>query len=236
MGCGVRILVVSTLAAALATSLPAQRGGFAGGHGGTGRGAILPSSTAIGAGALTRGPSSVARSTMPARAPGYRGSGVANRGRVGVYRRDYRHLPFAYWAAPYYYPVLDYGDTGYSGNKPDYYDTGDDPSSQAAMMAQNALMEQVQRLSAQVAQLQNGQPAQPQSNTQQQEPPQVPVTLVLRNGQQLQVQNYAVMDQTFWDLSRQPVRKIPIASIDVAASAKATEASGGDFPALGATQ
>ncbi len=102
-------------------------------------------------------------------------------------------------------------------------------------MAQHALVNQVQRLSAQVAQMQYGQQTQMQQYAMQQEPPpppQIPVTLVLRDGQQLQVQNYAVMDQTFWDFTRQPVRKIPLSSIDVAASAKATEAKGGEFPQL----
>jgi hypothetical protein len=105
-------------------------------------------------------------------------------------------------------------------------------------MAQDALIEQVQRLSAQVSQLQAGQqaqaglPAQPEPPS----PPRVPVTLILRNGQQFQVQNYAVMDKTFWDLTNQTARKIPIATIDIAASEKATEASGGEFPQLGSAQ
>jgi len=62
----------------------------------------------------------------------------------------------------------------------------------------------------------------------QQTNPQVPITLVLRNGQQIQVQNYAVMDQTFWDFTRQPARKIPVSSIDIAASTRATEAKGAE--------
>jgi hypothetical protein len=55
---------------------------------------------------------------------------------------------------------------------------------------------------------------------------------VLRNGQKIQVQNYAVMGDSFWDFSRQPARRIPLSMVDVAASAKATEANGGQFPAL----
>jgi hypothetical protein len=46
------------------------------------------------------------------------------------------------------------------------------------------------------------------------------------------VQNYAVMNGVLWDFSRQPTRKIPIASIDVSASTSATEANGGEFPQL----
>jgi len=55
---------------------------------------------------------------------------------------------------------------------------------------------------------------------------------VLRDGQQLQVASYAVMDRVFWDFSKQPARRIAVADIDVAASTKATEATGGEFPEL----
>ncbi len=56
-----RALLYGIFAAAIATNLPAQRGGGRGGS------VPLPSSTALGAGALNFGPSSTARSTMPAR-------------------------------------------------------------------------------------------------------------------------------------------------------------------------
>jgi len=41
-----------------------------------------------------------------------------------------------------------------------------------------------------------------------------------------------VMNKVFWDFSQQPARRIPIANIDVAASKKATEAAGAEFPEL----
>jgi hypothetical protein len=37
----------------------------------------------------------------------------------------------------------------------------------------------------------------------------------------------------FWDFTNQPVRRIPIAGIDIPASQKATEESGAEFPQLG---
>jgi hypothetical protein len=147
--------------------------------------------------------------------------------------RDYRRVPYAYFFAPYYYPFLDYGNSAY----PDYgYDPGPDPDAQGAMMAQNVLGDQINRLSAEVEQMKYAQAPQPPPYGPREEPqpPQAPVTLVLRDGQQLKVQNYAVMDQTFWDFSSQPTRKIPIANIDVAASARATAAGGGEFPSLSA--
>lgn len=227
MGCITRTLLFSALTAALAVNLPAQRGG---------PGTALPSSTAIGAGALRTGPSTTARSTIPARVPyasGYGGSSyLGGFGRSnGYYGRNTRRMPFAYWIAPYYYGPFDSGDTGAPGpgDDSDY-----DPNVAAAMAAQNALVNQVRNLSAQVAQLEYGQQMQqtPYAPEQPPAPPQVPVTLVLRSGQQLQVQNYAVMDQTFWDFSKQPVRKIPLSSIDIGASEKATKASGGEFPQM----
>jgi hypothetical protein len=63
-------------------------------------------------------------------------------------------------------------------------------------------------------------------------PPAAPITVVLRSGQKIEVQNYAVMGDSFWDFSRQPARRIPLSSVDIAASTKATEAGGGQFPAI----
>jgi hypothetical protein len=142
--------------------------------------------------------------------------------------------------APYYYPAFDSsGGTDYSaapyddsGNGP-----GPDPATDPMMMNQAALGQQVQRLTAQMNDLMNSQgpppsAAAPQPETQ----PTVPVTLVLRNGEQLQVQNYAVTDNTFWAFAQHGTRKIPLSNIDLAASAKATQANGGDFPQISATQ
>ena len=243
-----RAVLLGALAAAVAVNLPAQRGGGGhagggfggGGHvgggfsGGPGRVAAqsvpLPSATALGAGALRFGPSSTARSIQAAR--GFIGpNGRVTRLTRGHAFRGYG-APFAYWLSPWYFP-FDYTDPSSAG--PD--DTGYDPNAEAAMMAQNDLAEQVRRLSAQVAQLQSGlqPPPPPDAAQQENQPPPVPVTLILHDGQQLQVQNFAVMNQTFWDFTRQPVRKIPISSIDIAASTKATQANGGEFPQL-ATQ
>jgi hypothetical protein len=169
--------------------------------------------------------------TIPPASPGYTGIRSGALRSYGYRGRDFRRVPYAYFFAPYYYPFLDYGSSGY----PDYgYDPGPDPGAQSAVMAENMMGDQINRLSAEVEQLKYAQAPQPPpyATREDPQPAQPPVTLVLRNGQQLQVQNYAVMDQTFWDFSTQPTRKIPIANIDVAASAKATAASGGEFPQL----
>jgi hypothetical protein len=105
------------------------------------------------------------------------------------------------------------------------------------MMAnQAALGQQVQRLTAQMNDLMAGQQPYPPQPAAPPQPPPVPVTLVLRNGEKLQVQNYAVTNNTFWDFTQRGARKIPLSNIDLAASAKATQANGGEFPQLEGAQ
>jgi hypothetical protein len=171
---------------------------------------------------------------------GIRPGALSSHGPYGIgrnYSRNYRRLPYGYFFAPYYYPFLDYAsspylDYGYGGYG---YDAAGDPNAQGALMAQNMLGDQINRLSAEIDQMRYAQQQMappPPAPSEDPQPPSRPVTLVLRNGQQLRVHNYAVMDETFWDFSVQPARQIPIANIDVAASAKATIANGGEFPEL----
>lgn len=229
-----RMLLLSALSLAVAFVLFAQRGG--GARAAAPSGAHAFSSPRIGTAPF---------GTIPPASAGYTGiraGALRSYGAVRSYgraARDYRRAPYSYFFAPYYYPYLGYSDFAYSdyGNDPGYgYDAAADPNAQGALMAENMLGDQINRLGAEVDQLKYGQPPAPPPQQQDPQPPQAPVTLVLRNGQQLQVQNYAVMDETFWDFSAQPTRKIPIANIDIAASAKATIASGGDFPDLSPLQ
>jgi hypothetical protein len=81
----------------------------------------------------------------------------------------------------------------------------------------------------------DSQPAMPPQTAYQQPPePLPPLVVVLQNGQKLQLSNYAVVDDVLWDFSRAGGRKIPVSSIDLAASAKATEDAGGEFPQFSA--
>jgi hypothetical protein len=175
---------------------------------------------------------------------GYKGGSSGHRGsNYGRYNRAYPALPFSYIAAPYYYPFFDSGSPFPEdyGPGPDYPPEGSD--AQASLMAQEALGQQLAHLSAQVEELKNNQQnaqqpqfqppeATPQATP---EPPPPPVTLVLRSGVQVQVQNYAVMSGSFWDFSSHPAKRIPLSQIDVDASTKATEANGGEFPSIGST-
>lgn len=144
-----------------------------------------------------------------------------------------RQAPYGYFSAPYY-PFLGYGDSGFATNQNDT-PPPEDPSVQSMMAVQGALGQQVKILSDQIQQLTNAQQRGAVSENEGTEEiaPRVPITVVLRNGQRIQVQNYAVMDHTFWDFTRQPARRIPVSSIDIAASTRATEANGAEFPQLG---
>lgn len=62
--------------------------------------------------------------------------------------------------------------------------------------------------------------------------PEAPITVVLRDGRSFQTQSYAVMGGTLWDLSKPTPHKVPLSDIDVPASQKATDASGGEFPSV----
>jgi hypothetical protein len=132
---------------------------------------------------------------------------------------------------PYYYPDFGY-DNGFEAPPPE------NASAQGAIMAENRLGEQIRRLSAEIealrnAQQQNSQPPDyPQASEAPQLPPAPPIVLVLRDGQQVKTDNYAVMNNTLWDFSKQPARRIPISSINVSASEKASEANGAEFPQI----
>jgi hypothetical protein len=211
-------------------------------RGGGGARTTLPSSTAIGAGALSAFPSSTARSAAPAigrSGYGRSGYGYGSRNYAGAYaNRGYRPLPRSYFLAPYYYPFFDWsGGTDYSNGPYDSsgYGYGPDPGTDQMMMNQAAMGQQLSQLSAQVNNLMYGPNNAPAPAADQQTPPPPPVTLVLRSGERLKVENYAIAGSTFWDFTQAGARKIPLSNIDLAASARATEATGAEFPQITAT-
>jgi hypothetical protein len=61
-------------------------------------------------------------------------------------------------------------------------------------------------------------------------PPASPIVVVLKNGQRVQMQSYGIMNGLVWDFSRPNSQRIPMATVDVAASVKATQEAGGRFP------
>jgi len=234
-----RVLLLVALSLAVASALLAQRGGARSSAPSGGRSFSSPRVGTAPFGTVP--PASAGYTGIRSGALQSHGGGLRSYGASRSYGRgrDFRRVPYAYFE-PYYYPYLGYSDFAYPnyGYDPGYdYDAAADPNAQGALMAENMLGDQLNRLGAEVEEMKYGQQQPPATLPREDpQPPQAPVTLVLRNGQQLQVQNYAVMDQTFWDFSAQPTRKIPIANIDLAASAKATIANGGDFPDLNTTR
>jgi hypothetical protein len=223
---------------ALAVCLQAQHGGGAGGHAGSRGGSSFHSSS-----------SGFRPSTGFTGAPAtgvnnvYRGGNLNRRPSNQRFGRNYApnrrgYVPFVYGA--YFDPFYSSFDSAFDYG-PGSYAYPPDSGEQTAEVTANLLGEQMQRLSDQVQQLGSQQsnvpppyapgysPAAPPSDP---APAPAPVTVVLRNGQQIQVQNYAVMGDSFWDFSRQPARRIPLTSVDIAASTKVTEANGGEFPAI----
>jgi len=82
------------------------------------------------------------------------------------------------------------------------------------------------------------QPVQQQQEPVQQTPPepQPPLVLVLQNGQKLELTNYAIVDNVLWDLSKPATHKIPLSTVNIPASEKATEDNGGEFPQVQPSQ
>jgi len=156
-----------------------------------------------------------------------------------------RRYPAVYGYYPYFDPFLDYGN-GFYFNGPDQnYGYGQsDPAAETADVTGNLLGEQVQRLAAEVDAMRNQGMQEsyvPMARPRYNAPPMIPadetpssapVTLILRDGKSLKLDSYAVMGQQIWDFSAQPAKKIAIASIDLPASQKATEAAGGEFPEI----
>lgn len=247
MSAGIRILWLAMLLSQSGALLLAQHGHGGGSHSaGFGHSATasshLSSASGFGGSSIT-GSAPVYASRFAGGYPGvsqrlgtYPGSPYGPWRRGSRYGRFNYALPYAYFGAPYFPffggPYSDdfdsYNSAGYAG----------DPSG-GAPADDSGLGEQVQQLSAQINGLQDQlaqrtQPSVPPeySTTPAPGPPSPPLTVVLTSGQTLEVQNYAVMGDTFWDFSSQPARKIPLSKIDVAASARASEASGAEFPQL----
>lgn len=152
------------------------------------------------------------------------GGGRSNRGTAG------------FVGGPLYLPFL--GADPSIGNFPSYPETVD-PNAQAFAATQDALAEQIRQLSNELeAVKRQGPPPPEQAPVAAPEPstPQPSVSVILKNGQQISIQSYAVMNGFLWDFSKQPVRKIPLSNIDIPASTKATEANGAEFPQIGSGQ
>jgi hypothetical protein len=68
------------------------------------------------------------------------------------------------------------------------------------------------------------------------EAPAPPTVLVFRDKREQEVQNYAIIGRTLWNFALQRTQKIPLADLDLAATAKANDDRGVDFRVPGTTE
>ena len=253
-------LTALTLAQRGGQAGPRGGGGRSGAHGGGVHGGGNRGSGAYGSAA--RGPRSYTRpsgpniggSPYPIRTdiapptglipPAAAYSGISPGGlRVVGPRSRYPTIPI--FASPLYYPGAFDGYNGYGSSVRPYNDpNGDNADNSNMMAAQDAMAEQIRQLSSDIESMRANAAAQAQpqtpsapvpeadASTHAQELEQAPIQLVLNNGEELSVKSYAVMSGMLWDFSSGRLRKVPISSVDISASIKATEAKGGEFPQL----
>jgi hypothetical protein len=72
-------------------------------------------------------------------------------------------------------------------------------------------------------------PAHAQAQEGSSEPPRIPPTLIFKDGHQLEIENYAVVAQTLYDLTPGHSRKIALADLDLGATQKQNDERGVSF-------
>lgn len=145
-------------------------------------------------------------------------------GRPGFGRRRGRF--FRPW--PYgYYGWWDYGDDSYSSDTYQNYPAYEYSAAYAENDRQQAAID---RLENEVDRLRQEREARESNASQSRAKTEIqPTELVFRDKHTEEVQNYAIVGQTFWILNAEKARKIPIAQLDIPATQKANEARGVDF-------
>lgn len=94
-------------------------------------------------------------------------------------------------------------------------------------MQNQAISDQLNRLTDEVAQLRAEQQARANPAPERETAP--PTVLVYRDRHREEVQNYAVVGQTLWVFDEQKAHKIPLAQLDISATTKANDERGIDF-------
>jgi hypothetical protein len=218
-----RWLAVAALGAALLTlsAWGQRRGGASGGFAGR-------------AGFAARGPMTGGRGPMMMnRAPGFAG---VQRGGVRFVMGSGRpfsspfffrphHFVRRYYGYPYYSYPWYYGDNSYSADSYQDYSPSDYST---AYLDNNREQAEIDRLENEVNRLRD------EREARQSQPPQTraelpPTQLVFRDKRTEEVQNYAIVGQTFWVFSEQRTRKIPLADLDIPATKKANDDRGVEF-------
>ncbi|MGD0182519.1 MAG: hypothetical protein ABSC15_22115 [Terriglobales bacterium] len=152
--------------------------------------------------------------------------GFGSRGFGSRRGRFSRRWPYGYYGYPYY--GWGYGDDSYSSDSYQNYPVYDYSSAYAENDRQQAAID---RLEGEVNRLREEREAR-QAQTLNATTPKTaspPTELVFRDKHTEEVQNYAIVGQTFWILNAEKARKIPIAQLDIPATQKANEDRGVDF-------
>ena len=142
---------------------------------------------------------------------------------------SFRSWPYAgyYGYGGYGYPWY-YGDDSYSADSYQSYPAYDNSSAYAE---NDRVQSQIDRLENEVDRLREEREArESQSSKSSRSKAEVqPTELVFRDKHTEEVQNYAIVGQTFWILNNEKARKIPIAQLDIPATRKVNEDRGVDF-------
>ena len=143
------------------------------------------------------------------------------------HRRFFRGWPYAAYGYPYYGYPWSYGDDSYSADSYQSYPTYD---SSAAYVDSDRQQAEIDRLENEVDLLRDERDARespaPQAHS---KADSQPTQLVFRDRRTEEVQNYAIVGQTFWIFSEQRARKIPLADLDIPATKKANDDRGVEF-------
>jgi hypothetical protein len=145
------------------------------------------------------------------------------------HHRFFRAWPYAgYYGYGYYGSPWDYGDDSYSADSHQNYPAYDDSSAYADSDRAQA---QIDRLENEVDRLRQEREARESqsSNSARSKAESQATELVFRDKHTEEVQNYAIVGQTFWILNAEKARKIPIAQLDIPATRKVNEDRGVDF-------
>ncbi len=221
--CMVRWLAVAALGAGLiVTPLWGQRrGGGAGGFGG--HAGFAPHGAFAGRGgmAVSRGFGS-SGSFRGSHFGGGFGQPFFHHPRFVTRRRSFGYG--GYYGYPYYgYPSY-YDDSSYY---PSYHDAED--SGYAPGQGDQQQQAEIDRLENEVDRLRQERSSAAKSQTPSKTDLHSLTELVFQDKHTQEVQNYAIVGQTFWIFDSQQTRKVPLSELDVPATIKANDARGVDF-------
>jgi len=142
--------------------------------------------------------------------------------------RFFRSWPYAgYYGYPYYGYPWDYGHDSYSADLYQSYPPSDYSS---AYLENNREQAEIDRLENEVDRLREEREARESGGSQARAKTEVqPTQLVFRDKHTEEVQNYAIVGQTFWVFSPQRARKFALADLDIPATKKVNDDRGVEF-------